>query len=85
MVDFFWGFWRYNDPAVKLEKYPPPRSAKREILETVNDDKPLAVVSQLDILLRLQTDNFQWLGSGEKGAAAHVGMTSTLQPSGMVW
>ena len=85
MVDFFWGFGRYNDPAIELEEYPPPRSAKPEKLEKMSDGKPLAMVSQLDILLRLQTDNFQWLGSGEKGASAHVGMTSTLKPTEEVW
>ena len=81
MVDFLWGFGRYNYPAVELAEYPPPRSAKHEKLETVSDGIPLVMVSQLHILLRLQTDNSQWLGSGEKGASAHVGMTSTLKPS----
>ena len=85
MVDFFWGFGRYNDPAVELEKYPPLRSARREMLKTVSDGKPLVMVSQLDILLRLQTDNIQRLGSGKKGASTHVGMTSTLRPTEMVW
>ena len=84
MVDFFWGFGRYNDPAVEFEEYPPLRSAKPDKLETVSDGKPLAMISQLDILLRLQTDDFQWLGSGEKGASAHVDMISTLKPTEMV-
>ena len=84
MVDFFRGFRGYNDAAVELEKYPALRSARREKLETMSDGTPLVIVSQLDILLRLQTHNFQWLGSGEKGPSAHSAMTSTLKPIEMV-